>query len=93
MRDRHLSRHIYLGVELVVAEIEGRVDGLERLEINVDLLLLSLGRDDGTAVDDETVGWHAVVQLEALLGGRDGSQDTQPIDATLDVAGSSELIT
>ena len=43
-------------MELVVTEVERGVDGLEGLEVDVDLLLLALVRDDGAAVDDQTVG-------------------------------------
>jgi hypothetical protein len=32
----------YLSVELVVAEVQSGVDGLEGLEINVDLLFLTI---------------------------------------------------
>ena len=41
-----------LGVELVVAEVEGGVDGFERLEVNVNFLLLALVGDNSTAVDN-----------------------------------------
>mmetsp|Transcript_18612 Transcript_18612/g.70402 ORF Transcript_18612/g.70402 Transcript_18612/m.70402 type:complete len:297 (-) Transcript_18612:283-1173(-) len=74
-----------LGVELVVAEVERRVDRLERLEVNVHALLLALLRDDRAAVDHQAVRRHAVVQLEPLLRGRDRSEHREAIDATLDV--------
>jgi len=61
-----------LGVELVVAEVEGGVDGLEGLKVNVHATLLSLVGHDGAAVEDETVLGALVVQLETLLGGGDG---------------------
>ena len=44
-----------LGVELVVAQVQRRVDWLEGLEVDVDLALLALGGDDFTAVDDEAI--------------------------------------
>ena len=78
-----------LGVELVVAEVERGVDGLEGLEVDVDLALLSFGGDDFAAVDDEAVGGHLVVELEALLGGSNGGQHGLAIDAGLDVGGSA----
>lgn len=74
-----------LGVELVVTEVQRRVDGLERLEVDVDLSLLALGGQDFTAVDDEAVGRDLVIELEALLGRRNGRQDRLPVDAGLDV--------
>lgn len=39
-------------MEFVIAEVEGGVDGLEGLEIVVDLLFLSFLVDDGATVDD-----------------------------------------
>ena len=80
-----------LGVELVVTEVEGGVDGLEGLEIDVDLPLLALGGDDFTTVDDQTVRRDLGVQLEPLLGGGDGGQDGQAVDTRLDVGRGSEL--
>ena len=38
-------------MELVVAEVEGGVDGLEGLKVNVDFLLLALLCHNGAAVD------------------------------------------
>jgi len=80
-----------LGVEFVVAEVERGVDGLERLEINVDLPLLAFGGDDFTTVDDKTVWRDLVVQLETLLCRSDGRQDGQTVDARLDVGGGTEF--
>lgn len=74
-----------LSVELVVAEVEGGVDGLEGLEIDVDLSLLALGSQDFTTVDDKTVRGDLVVQLETLLGGGDGRQDGLSVDTGLNV--------
>jgi hypothetical protein len=42
-------------VELVVAEVEGGVDRLERLEIDVDLAFLALARNNFTAIDDKAI--------------------------------------
>lgn len=61
-----------LGVELVVAKVQRRVDGLEGLEVNVDLSFLAFGGQNFTAVDDEAVGGDLVVQLETLLGRGNG---------------------
>ena len=79
-------------VELVVAQVERRVDGFERFEIDIDFLLLAVVGDDGPAVDDETVGRHFVVQLEPLLDRRDGRQDGESVDAGFDVGGGAELV-
>ena len=43
-------------MELVVTEVEGSVDGLEGFKGDVDLLFLSFIGQDGTTVDDETIG-------------------------------------
>jgi len=47
-----------LRVEFVVAEIEGGVDGLERLKVDIELLFLVVVRHDGACVDDQPVGRH-----------------------------------
>lgn len=53
-----------LGVELVVAQVERRVDGLERLEIQVHPLLLTLVRYDRPAVDHQAVRGHSRVESD-----------------------------
>lgn len=45
-------------MELVVAQVEGGVDWLERLEIDCDLLFFSFVGHDGTAVDDQAICWN-----------------------------------
>jgi hypothetical protein len=59
-------------VELVVTQVEGGVDGLERLEVNVNLALLSFRGDNFTTVHDESIGRDLVVELETLLGRGNG---------------------
>jgi hypothetical protein len=76
-------------VELVVAQVERRVDGLEGLEVDVDLALLALCGEDLTTVDNEAIGWDLGVQLEALLGGRNSREDGETVDAGLDVGGGT----
>jgi hypothetical protein len=78
-----------LGVELVVTKVEGGVDGLEGLEIDVNLALLSLGGDNFTTVDDQSIGGNLVVQLETLLCGGNGRQNGKTVDTRLDVRGST----
>ena len=70
-----------LRVELVVAEVERRVDRLEGLEVDVDLLFLALVGDDGAAVDDQAVGRNLGVELEPVLDRSDGAEDRQPVDS------------
>lgn len=59
-------------MELVITKIERGVDGLERLEVDVNLSFLSFGCDDFTAVDDQSIRRHLVVKFQTLLGGGDG---------------------
>lgn len=51
-----------LGVELVVAQVKRRVDGLERLEVEVHPLLLTLVGHDSPAVDHQTIRGHSGVE-------------------------------
>lgn len=76
-------------MEFVVAEVERGVDGLERLEVDVDFALLAFGGDDFTAVDNETIWGDFGVKLEALLGRGNGRQDRQTVDARFDVGGGA----
>lgn len=78
-----------LGVEFVVTEVQRGIDGLEGLEVDVDLALLAFGGDDFTAVDNEAIGRDFGVELQALLGGRDSRKDGQTVDAGFDVGGSA----
>jgi len=76
-------------VELIVTQIQGRVDGLERLEVNINLPLLALGRNNFTAVYHEPVRRHFVVQFETLLSRCDGGQNGLTVDSRLDVGGGT----
>jgi hypothetical protein len=78
-----------LGVELVVTKVERGIDGLEGLEVDVNLTLLSFGGDNFTTVHDQSIGGNLVVQLETLLGGGDGRQDGETVNTGLDVGGST----
>lgn len=49
-------------MKFVVAQVERRVDGLERFEIQVHLLLFALVRHDRTAVDHQPVRGYSRVQ-------------------------------
>ncbi len=48
----------HLGVELVVAEVQGGVDWLKRLKVDIDFLLLAFLCHNGTTVNNQTIGWH-----------------------------------
>ena len=54
----HAADTRYLCVKFVVAQVQRRVDGLERLEVNVDLLLFALIGDDRAAVHHQTKRRH-----------------------------------
>ena len=45
-------------MELVVAQVQGGVDGLEGLKVNVQLLLLAVLSHDGPSVHHQTIGRH-----------------------------------
>lgn len=55
-------------MELIVTEIQRRVDRLEWLKVDVDLSFFSFRRDDFTAVDHEAIGGNLSIELETLLG-------------------------
>jgi hypothetical protein len=78
-----------LGMELVVTQVKGGVDGLEGLEIDVDLSLLAFLGQDFTTVDDQTIRGDLVVQLQTLLGRGNGGQDGLSVDSRLDVGGGT----
>lgn len=78
-----------LSVEFVVAKVKRSVDRLERLEINVDLALLTLGGDNFTTVNNETIRRNPRVELETLLSRGNSGQDGKTVDTRLDVGSSS----
>ena len=53
---------------------DARVDGLVRLEIERDLLFLSLIGQDRANEQHEAVGWYTIIQFQALLGTSDGRE-------------------
>lgn len=50
-------------MELVVAEIERGIDGLEWLKVDVDLPFLAFGCDDFSTVNHQAVGRNFGVEL------------------------------
>jgi len=76
-------------MEFVVTQVQRRVDGLEWLEINVDLSLFSFRGNDFTTVDDQPVRGNLVVEFETLLGGCDSREDGKAIDSGFDVGCST----
>mmetsp|Transcript_13143 Transcript_13143/g.55199 ORF Transcript_13143/g.55199 Transcript_13143/m.55199 type:complete len:508 (+) Transcript_13143:683-2206(+) len=82
----------HLRVELVVAHVQRRVDGLEGLEVDVQLLLLALIRQHGAAVNQQAVRRHAAVPLQARLRGADGVKHGLPVHARLDVGRRAGLV-
>lgn len=76
-------------MEFVVAEVQRSVDGLERFKVNVDLAFFSFRGQDFTTVHDQAIRRNLVVQLETLLGRRNGGQDGLSVDTGLDVRGST----
>ena len=72
-------------MELIVAKVEGGVDWLERLEVDVDLPLLAFRSKNFTTVNHQPVWWNFVVKLQSLLCRCNGREDGLAIDAGLDV--------
>jgi len=79
-------------VKFVVAEVERGVDRLERFKVDVHFALLPFLGDYRSAVDDEAVFWAFAVELETLLGGGDGSEDGETVDAGFDVGGGAIFV-
>lgn len=50
-----------LCVKFVIAQVQGCVDGLERLKVDSDLLLLILICEDSSTINDEPISRHAIV--------------------------------
>lgn len=80
-----------LGVELVVTKVKRGVDGLERLEIDVNLALLSFGGDNFTTVHDKSIGRNLVVELKTLLGRGNGRQHGETVHTRFNVGGGTVL--
>jgi len=78
-------------VKLVIAQVQRRVDRLERLKVNVHFPLLPLVRDHRPGVHDEPVRGHFRVQLETLLGRGDGPQDRLSVHPGFNVRGRPVL--
>lgn len=56
--DTKPSERSHLGVELVVAKVQGGVDWLKRLKVDINFLLLALVCHNGATVNNQTIGWH-----------------------------------
>ena len=59
-------------VKLVVTQIQRRVDGLEGLKVNIQLLLLAIVGHNSARVYDQSIWRNFIVQLEPLLSRSDG---------------------
>mmetsp|Transcript_6559 Transcript_6559/g.12000 ORF Transcript_6559/g.12000 Transcript_6559/m.12000 type:complete len:219 (-) Transcript_6559:9-665(-) len=81
-----------LGVELIVAEIKRRVDGLERLEVDVQLLFFAVVCHDGSCVHNQSIRRNLIVQLETLLRRGDSAQHGQTVHPTLNVRGCAVFV-
>lgn len=58
MQTQKQSKISHLSVKLVVAEVQGGVDWLKRLKVDIDFLLLAFLCHNGAAVHDQTIGRH-----------------------------------
>ena len=54
-------------MELIVTQVQRRVDWLERLKINVDALFFAVVSQDSATVQHQAVIRNAGIQLELLL--------------------------
>ena len=81
-----------LCVELVVTQVERRVNRLEGLKIDVHFLLLVVIGEYGAAIDDETVRRHFGEEFEALLRGGYCGENGEAVDTRLDVRRCPELV-
>ena len=72
-------------MEFIVTEVEGSVDDLEWLKINVHFLFFAIFCEDSACVKYEAVGWDFGVELESLLCGCDGAEDRLTVDSGFDV--------
>lgn len=76
-------------MEFIVAEVEGSVDDLEWLKINVHFLFFAVFCEDSACVENKAVGGDFGVEFEALLCGRDGAQDRLTVDSGFNVRSST----
>ena len=72
-------------MKLVVAKVQGGINRLERLEIDVDLSFLALRGQDFTTIYDQAIRRNLVIELQPLLGRGDGRKNGLPIDSGFDV--------
>lgn len=72
-------------MEFIITKVERSIDGLERLEIDINLSFFSFGRDNFTTVDHEAVRGDLSVELQTLLCGCNSGQHRQTIDARFNV--------
>lgn len=64
-------------MELVVAQIQRSIDGLEWLKIDVYSLLLAIIRQNGPTVNNQTVIRNSGIQLKLLLRRGNSTQHRQ----------------
>jgi hypothetical protein len=70
LRGHTLSVNTNLNVKLVVAKIQRGIDGLERFEVNVDLLFLSIISYNSSAINYETIGRHYTSDVSHVCSSR-----------------------
>ena len=79
-------------MKFIVTQIEGGVDRLEGLKINIYALFLAFVGDYCAAVNDEAVLGALVIELEALLRRSDGAENRKTVDARFDVGRRAVLV-
>lgn len=68
-----------------------RIDGFVWLKIERNLLLLSFIREDRTNINNKSIRWHSVVELQALLRACDRREHGKPVDTRFDIRRCSVL--
>lgn len=72
-------------MEFIVTEVEGSVDDLEWLKIDVHFLFFAIFCEYSACVEYKAVGGDFGVEFEALLRGCDGAEDRLTVDSGFDV--------
>lgn len=68
LKTKKKRRRSYLSVKLVVAEVQGSVDRLKRLKVDVNFLLLAFLCHNGATVHNQTIGRYCEYKDKILHG-------------------------
>lgn len=68
LKTKNKRKRSYLGVKLVVAEVQGSVDRLKRFKVDVNFLLLAFLCHNGATVHNQTIGRYCEDKDKILQG-------------------------